>query len=160
MLSLRLPCCGASNIFNLIYELETFLLGYSVLSFSTIAAIIDIDTSGIHALEELHKVFLKRDLQVTTLTQVTKYMKFGYCWHRSSENIRQKPSLLFLILLVIYWQLALANPGRSVIDKLFASKFVDTIGQEWIFLTVGEAVQTCSRRLKYDVWRKCKWTML
>lgn len=72
--------------------------------------IIDIDTSGIHALEELHKVFLKRDLQ-----------------------------------------LALANPGRSVIDKLFASKFVDTIGQEWIFLTVGEAVQTCSRRLKYDV---------
>lgn len=72
--------------------------------------IIDIDTSGIHALEELHKVFQKRDLQ-----------------------------------------LALANPGRAVIDKLFSSKFVDTIGQEWIFLTVGEAVQTCSRRLKFDV---------
>nr|ACN39795.1 unknown [Picea sitchensis] len=72
--------------------------------------IIDIDTSGIHALEELHTVFQKRDLQ-----------------------------------------LALANPGRAVIDKLFSSKFVDTIGQEWIFLTVGEAVQTCSRRLKFDV---------
>jgi len=72
--------------------------------------IIDIDTSGIHALEELHKVFQKRDLQ-----------------------------------------LALANPGRAVIDKLFSSKFVDMIGEEWIFLTVGEAVQTCSRRLKFDV---------
>lgn len=72
--------------------------------------IIDIDTSGIHALEELYKVFQKRDLQ-----------------------------------------LALANPGRAVIDKLFSSMFVETIGQQWIFLTVGEAVQTCSRRLKFDV---------
>ncbi|WKA09539.1 hypothetical protein VitviT2T_027174 [Vitis vinifera] len=58
----------------------------------------DIDTSGIHALEELHRSLLKRDVK-----------------------------------------LVLANPGQVVIDKLHASKFADDIGEDKIFLTVGDA---------------------
>ncbi|KAG9451610.1 hypothetical protein H6P81_011575 [Aristolochia fimbriata] len=63
----------------------------------------DIDTGGIHALEELFKSLQKREIQ-----------------------------------------LVFANPGQVVIDKLYASKLVDLIGQDWIFLTVADAVKTCS----------------
>ncbi|CAA6658520.1 unnamed protein product [Spirodela intermedia] len=41
-------------------------------------------------------------------------------------------------------QLVLANPGSEVMKKLDKSKVVEAIGQEWIFLTVGEAVGACS----------------
>lgn len=34
----------------------------------------------------------------------------------------------------------LANPGSEMMRKLDKSKFVDRIGKEWIYLTVGEAV--------------------
>ncbi|XP_031121202.1 sulfate transporter 1.3-like isoform X2 [Ipomoea triloba] len=66
----------------------------------------DIDTSGIHALEELHSSLQKRNVQ-----------------------------------------LVLANPGRVVIDKLHASNFTNLIGEEKIFLTVADAVLTCSPKL-------------
>ncbi|XP_077212940.1 sulfate transporter 1.3-like [Tasmannia lanceolata] len=68
--------------------------------------VIDIDTSGIHALEELHRSLQKRDVQ-----------------------------------------LVLANPGQVVIDKLYASKFPEMIGQDKIFLTVADAVMTCSPKM-------------
>lgn len=48
-------------------------------------------------------------------------------------------------------QLAFANPGTGVIQKLNEAAFVDMLGQQWFFLTVGEAVQVCSRRLKFNV---------
>ncbi|GLU08913.1 hypothetical protein SLE2022_257970 [Rubroshorea leprosula] len=41
-------------------------------------------------------------------------------------------------------KLVLANPRSEVIKKLDKSKFIETIGQEWIYLTVGEAVAACS----------------
>ncbi|XP_022899511.1 sulfate transporter 3.1-like [Olea europaea var. sylvestris] len=44
-------------------------------------------------------------------------------------------------------KLALANPGGEVMKKLNKSKFIETIGQEWIFLTVGEAVGACNYML-------------
>lgn len=47
-------------------------------------------------------------------------------------------------------QLALANPGPGVMDKLHASKFTELLGQERIFLTVGEAVMTCCPNSKED----------
>ncbi|XP_031500110.1 sulfate transporter 3.1-like isoform X1 [Nymphaea colorata] len=40
-------------------------------------------------------------------------------------------------------KLALANPGTDVMVKLVKSEFVDSLGQEWIFLTVEEAVDAC-----------------
>lgn len=43
-----------------------------------------------------------------------------------------------------YVQLVLANPGGEVMKKLDKSKFIDTIGQEWIYLTVSEAVNACN----------------
>ncbi|KAJ9188093.1 hypothetical protein P3X46_003486 [Hevea brasiliensis] len=41
-------------------------------------------------------------------------------------------------------KLVLANPGSEVMKKLNKSKFIENIGQEWIFLTVGEAVAACN----------------
>ncbi|KAK9007187.1 hypothetical protein V6N11_051017 [Hibiscus sabdariffa] len=42
-------------------------------------------------------------------------------------------------------QLALANPRSEVMKKLDKSELIDKIGQGWIFLTVGEAVQAFRR---------------
>lgn len=41
-------------------------------------------------------------------------------------------------------KLVLANPRSEVIKKLDKSKFIEKIGQEWIYLTVGEAVAACN----------------
>lgn len=41
-------------------------------------------------------------------------------------------------------QLVLANPGSEVMKKLDKSKTLEKIGQEWIFLTVAEAVGACN----------------
>ncbi|KAL5542010.1 hypothetical protein UlMin_009720 [Ulmus minor] len=41
-------------------------------------------------------------------------------------------------------KLVLANPRSEVIKKLEKSKFIETMGQEWIYLTVGEAVAACN----------------
>ncbi|XP_059631429.1 sulfate transporter 1.3-like [Cornus florida] len=70
----------------------------------------DIDTSGIHALEELHTSLQKRDIK-----------------------------------------LVLANPGPVVIDKLHASDFANVIGEDKIFLTVADAVLTCSPKSTEEV---------
>ncbi|KNA07942.1 hypothetical protein SOVF_167230 [Spinacia oleracea] len=69
----------------------------------------DIDTSGIHALEELHKSLQKRNVQ-----------------------------------------LALANPGPVVIEKLHASDFTTLIGEDNMYLTVAHAVHSCSPKLVED----------
>ncbi|GLT64306.1 hypothetical protein SLA2020_368100 [Shorea laevis] len=69
----------------------------------------DIDTSGIHALEELYGSLQKRDMQ-----------------------------------------LILANPGPLVIDKLHASKVANLIGEDKIFLTVADAVSSCSPKLSEE----------
>nr|XP_043614930.1 sulfate transporter 1.2-like [Erigeron canadensis] len=70
----------------------------------------DIDTSGIHAFEELHRSLQKRDVQ-----------------------------------------LVLANPGQLVLDKLYAADFPDLIGENKIFLTVADAVHTCSSKSAHEV---------
>lgn len=44
-------------------------------------------------------------------------------------------------------KLVLANPGAEVTKKLDKSKFIEKMGQEWIYLTVGEAVTACNFRL-------------
>ncbi|OAY27989.1 sulfate transporter 3.1 [Manihot esculenta] len=41
-------------------------------------------------------------------------------------------------------KLVLANPRSEVIKKLEKTKFIETVGQEWIYLTVGEAVASCN----------------
>ncbi|KAL0384494.1 UNVERIFIED_CONTAM: Sulfate transporter 1.3 [Sesamum radiatum] len=67
----------------------------------------DIDTSGIHALEDLHKSLKKRDTQ-----------------------------------------LVLANPGQAVLDKLHSSGFANMVGDDKIFLTVGDAVMTLAPKME------------
>lgn len=41
-------------------------------------------------------------------------------------------------------KLVLANPCGEVIKKMNKSNLIETIGQEWIYLTVGEAVGACN----------------
>lgn len=41
-------------------------------------------------------------------------------------------------------KLVLANPQSEVMKKLDKSKLIEKIGQEWIYLTVGEAVAACN----------------
>ncbi|XP_062085502.1 sulfate transporter 3.1-like [Humulus lupulus] len=44
-------------------------------------------------------------------------------------------------------KLVLANPGSEVMKKLNKSDLISKIGQEWIYLTVGEAVGACNYML-------------
>ncbi|KAK8506207.1 hypothetical protein V6N13_002843 [Hibiscus sabdariffa] len=44
-------------------------------------------------------------------------------------------------------KLVLANPGAEVMKKLNKAKFLENIGQEWVYLTVGEAVDACNYKL-------------
>ncbi|XP_048231181.1 sulfate transporter 3.1-like [Ricinus communis] len=44
-------------------------------------------------------------------------------------------------------KLVLANPGSEVMKKLNKAKVIEKIGQEWIYLTVGEAVGACNYML-------------
>lgn len=41
----------------------------------------------------------------------------------------------------------MANPGGEVMKKLNKSKFIENIGEDWIYLTVGEAVGACNYML-------------
>ncbi|RRT48446.1 hypothetical protein B296_00048260 [Ensete ventricosum] len=72
-------------------------------------AVTDIDTSGIHAFEELYRSLKKREIQ-----------------------------------------LFLANPGPVVIQKLHLAKFTELIGHEKIFLSVAEAVMSCTPKARED----------
>nr|AAK35215.1 sulfate transporter ST1 [Zea mays] len=75
-----------------------------------LSPVIDIDTSGIHALEELAKALEKRKIQ-----------------------------------------LVLTNPGPAVIQKLRSAKFTDMIGEDNIFLTVGDAVKKFAPKMVDNV---------
>ena len=50
----------------------------------------------------------------------------------------------------MFAQLVLANPGPTVIDKLYTSRLANTIGEDKIFLTVAQAVEYCSPKLAED----------
>ncbi|RWV89619.1 hypothetical protein GW17_00048224 [Ensete ventricosum] len=59
-------------------------------------------------------------------------------------------SAAFLLLLLLL-QLVLANPGPVVIEKLYSAKFPELIGHDKVFLTVAEAVMTCTPKAREDV---------
>ncbi|XP_010556775.1 PREDICTED: sulfate transporter 3.2 isoform X2 [Tarenaya hassleriana] len=44
-------------------------------------------------------------------------------------------------------EMGISNPGAEVMKKLDKSKFVEAIGREWIYVTVGEAVGACGYML-------------
>ncbi|CAH1447374.1 unnamed protein product [Lactuca virosa] len=45
-------------------------------------------------------------------------------------------------------KLILANPGGEVIKKMNKAKLIDVVGEEWIYLTLGEAVGACNFMLR------------
>ncbi|KAL0284701.1 UNVERIFIED_CONTAM: Low affinity sulfate transporter 3 [Sesamum angustifolium] len=73
----------------------------------------NIDTSGIHAMEELYKQLTAQGIE-----------------------------------------LAVVNPMWQVITKMKAAKFVEKIGANWIFLTIGDAVDV-ALRLKISGLNNC-----
>ncbi|GJN30573.1 hypothetical protein PR202_gb18887 [Eleusine coracana subsp. coracana] len=64
--------------------------------------VVNIDTSGLTALEEIHKE-----------------------------------------LVTLGIQMAIAGPGWQAVQKMKLAQVVDRLGEDWIFLTVGEAVEAC-----------------
>lgn len=42
-----------------------------------------------------------------------------------------------------YLQMVMASPGWQAVQKMKLARLVDRIGEDWIFLTVGEAVEAC-----------------
>ena len=73
------------------------------------AAVSDIDTSGIHAIEGLYSHLQKKEIE-----------------------------------------LALANPGPVIMEKLLAANFDKLIGEENIFLSVNEAIKTYAPNAALD----------
>ncbi|KAL6645647.1 hypothetical protein ACP70R_017255 [Stipagrostis hirtigluma subsp. patula] len=64
--------------------------------------VVNIDTSGLTALEEIHKELVSLGIQM-----------------------------------------AIASPGWQAIQKMKVARVIDRVGEDWIFLTVGEAVEAC-----------------
>lgn len=50
---------------------------------------------------------------------------------------------LYCTQFFLFLQLAIANPRWEVMNKLKVAKFVDELGNRWIFLSVGDAVDAC-----------------
>lgn len=66
------------------------------------SSVVNIDTSGLAALEEIHKELVSLGIQM-----------------------------------------AIASPGLNAVQKMKVSRVVDRVGEDWIFMTVGEAVEAC-----------------
>ncbi|KAG2554084.1 low affinity sulfate transporter 3-like isoform X2 [Panicum virgatum] len=73
--------------------------------------VVNIDTAGLAALEELHEELVSRGIQM-----------------------------------------AIASPGWQGIHKMKVARLVDGIGENWIFLTVGEAVEACLAIRRAGTW--------
>lgn len=71
------------------------------------------------------------------------YSKTFQCKGNKETGIRTCRVLIDLLAL----QFVLVNPGAEVMKKMSKSKLIETIGQDWIFLTVGEAVGACKYML-------------
>ena len=68
----------------------------------------------------------------------------------STYNIERESDTSYLFYLYVMMQLALANPGPLVIEKLHASDFTTLIGEDNIYLTVAHAVHSCSPKVVED----------
>jgi high affinity sulfate transporter 1 len=71
---------------------------------------------------------------IVDMTPVTNIDTSGIIAFEELEKILKKRDI----------QLAVANPGSQVIQKFQYSGFLEKLGSEWVFLTVGEAIQVCS----------------
>lgn len=49
----------------------------------------------------------------------------------------------FLVIIGLYVQLWISNPRMEVMEKFVASKFINMIGKESIYISVDKAVEAC-----------------
>lgn len=106
-----------------------------------------IDTSGIDMIRELKKMLDKRSLQV----------KFSFhCFSREDPFfVFGVPKNNYVLVLIcgfdLYYQLVLANPGGTVMEKLQQSNALEAFGCNGVYLTVGEAIGDISSLYKAQV---------
>ncbi|WVZ55824.1 hypothetical protein U9M48_006433 [Paspalum notatum var. saurae] len=85
-----------------------------------LSSVVNIDTSGLAVLEEIHKELVSLGIQM-----------------------------------------AIASPGWNAVQKMKVSQVVDRVGEDWIFMTVGEAVEAClAATLRRMRGRKREWIFL
>nr|AAN59770.1 Putative sulfate transporter [Oryza sativa Japonica Group] len=94
--------------------------------------VVNMDTSGLVALEELHKELACLGIQ--SLHCIFSSEKLADAVVKCSRPCPEKQPHL---------QMAIAKPGWQVIHKMKLARLVDGIGEGWFFLTVGEAVEAC-----------------
>uniref|UniRef100_A0A0D9VQP4 STAS domain-containing protein n=1 Tax=Leersia perrieri TaxID=77586 RepID=A0A0D9VQP4_9ORYZ len=93
--------------------------------------VVNMDTSGLAALKELHKELACLGIQVS-FTDILRSSEMQICrpiLSPCAENNRV--------------QMAIARPGWQVTHKMKLARLIDGVGEGWFFLTVGEAVEAC-----------------
>lgn len=123
------------------------------------ADVVDIDTAGLAALEELNGELVSRGIQVWAMRH-THFDEFAekramQPFQVSSWKLDIAPCPLSLSENKHIVQMAIANPGWKLVHKLKLARLVDRIGESWIFLTVGEAVEAClgnKKGVDLDCW--------
>jgi sulfate transporter 3 len=97
-----------------------------------IAGVTSIDNTGIGMLVEVHKSLDRKGIRVITgilFTELTSTL----------DKLTDGCSL----------QIALTNPRLEVTEKLVLSGYIkDIIGEEWVFLTVKDAITACRYALQ------------
>lgn len=98
-------------------------------------AVTDIDTSGIHSIEELLSALRRKNVEV-----------YSNPYEYNLAKLSVGTVFFFLTLIVttssscVALQLIIANPGHVVLDKLYASDFAKALGEDKLFLTVADAI--------------------
>ena len=68
----------------------------------------------------------------------------------STYNIERESDTSYLFYLYVMMQLALANPGKLVIEKLHESDLTKLIGEDNIYITVANDVNYCYNKVVED----------
>jgi low affinity sulfate transporter 2 len=119
--------------------------------------LMNVDTSGILALEELHKRLLSRGVEVSLPWLFILYGPNTFTLSLIFKFREYIKPLCTNTYAIWFLQLAMVNPRWLVIHKLKLAHFVDKIGKQWVFLTVGEAVDACLASKVATAW--CRLSM-
>jgi sulfate transporter 3 len=112
-----------------------------------IAGVTSIDNTGIGMLVEVHKSLDRKGIRVITGSIPNKFFplrhpKFGILFTELTSTLDKLTDGCSL-------QIALTNPRLEVTEKLVLSGYIkDIIGEEWVFLTVKDAITACRYALQ------------
>jgi hypothetical protein len=52
-------------------------------------------------------------------------------------------NFFFFFFSFFFFQMVIINPRIKVMEKMMASKFIDIIGKEFVFLCIDDAIESC-----------------